>query len=376
MKMLRIGLVLVLLLSMALSAVALAAPQQTVRIACIVTSLTGALTKNGEYITNGIKMAVDEVNAKGGIKGKKLEVVFLDDQVKSSEAINAVKKAIYDLKVPVILGSDSSGLVLASMSFSAKEGIPQIVSATNVRITNQKVPTIFRMRANDSVAAQILADYVTEKGFKKIGIMYTNEDYGKGFMEEIQKFLAAQSNSAKTIEVCNIGDTDFTAQILTFKNRGVDAVLGLGKEIEIAKFLRQSKELGLKTAFFGGSPLGLDYVVELAGGAMEGVKIVTHFLPSDTDPKIQEWVQRYMKLFNNQEPETHVVAYYDTIKMLAEIMNKNGTTPQAITKGLQTVNYVGVQSAFKASATGDLVTKQVIGEFKNGKWVVTDAIGK
>ncbi|KYZ75778.1 hypothetical protein AXX12_11265 [Anaerosporomusa subterranea] len=347
-----------------------------VKIAVIVTSLTGPLTKNGEYITNAVKMALEEVNSSGGVKGRKLEAVFLDDQVKSSEAINAVKKAVDDLKVPVILGSDSSGLVLASMPFAAKEGVPQVVSATNVRITRQNVPTIFRMRADDAVAAKILADYVTGKGFKKVGIMYTNEDYGKGFMEEIQKNLQAQKNGAIGLETCNIGDTDFTAQILSLKNKGVDTVLALGKEIETAKFLRQSKELGLKVQMFGGSPLGLDYVVELAGGAMEGVKIVTHFLPSDPDPKVQEWVNKYKKLYKNEEPETHVACYYDAVKMVADIMNKNGTTKEAITKGLKEVNYVGIQSAYKGSASGDLVTKQVVGDFKNGVWTVTDSLGK
>ncbi len=377
-KGIRVCLVLVLLLA-SLTGLNVSAAEKTVNIACIVTSLTGALTKNGEYITNGIKMAVDEVNASGGIKGEKLNVICLDDQVKSSEAINAVKKAIYDLKVPVILGSDSSGLVLASMPFCAKEGIPQITTATNIRITNQGIPTIFRARAGDDVAGKILAQYVHKKGFKKIGIIYTNEDYGKGFMELIQKNLTQLKNPAKAIEVCNIGDTDFTAQILSFKNKGTDAVLALGKEIETAKFLRQSREMGLKTAMFGGSPLGLDYVVDLAGGpkgAMEGVKIVTHFLPSDPDPKIQTWVAKYKKLYNGQEPETHVAAYYDMVKMVAQIMNKNGTTPEAITKGLQKVQYTGIQSQFKGSPTGDLVTKQVIGEFKNGQWQVTDVILK
>jgi branched-chain amino acid transport system substrate-binding protein len=334
------------------------------------------LAKNGEYITNAVNMALEVVNASGGIKGRKLEAVFLDDQVKSSEAINAVKKAIDDLKVPVILGSDSSGLVLASMPFAAKAGVPQVVSATNVRITNQGVPSIFRMRADDAVAAKILAEYVLSKGFKKIGIMYTNEDYGKGFMEEIQKNLTAKANPASALETCNIGDTDFTAQILSFKNKGVDTVMALGKEIETAKFLRQSKELGLNVQMFGGSPLGLDYVVDLAGGAMEGVKIVTHFLPSDPDPKIQAWVTKYKNLYKGQEPETHVACYYDAVKMVADIMNKNGVTKEAITKGLKEVNYVGIQSAYKGSATGDLVTKQVVGDFKKGVWVVTDSLGK
>lgn len=347
------------------------------RIVCIVTSLTGPVAQNGEFITRGIKMALDEVNAKGGVKGQPLEVVFLDDQAKASEAINAVKKAIYDLKTPVILGSDWSGLVLASMQIAAQEGIPQLVTATNVTITSQGVPTIFRLRSNDSVAARILAQYVTDKGFKKIGIMFTNEDYGRGFADETKANLSKLGNPPKTIESCNLGDSDFTAQILSFKNAGVDSILALGKEIELAKFLRQTRELGVKTPVFGGSPMGLDYVVELASpAAMEGVRIVTHFLPTDPDPRIQDWVKRYEALYNGQEPTTHALAYYDAIHLVALVMEKYGTTPRDITKGLKEVQYQGVQSWFIGSPSGDLVNKQVIGEFKGGKWNVVDVIGK
>ncbi|HHY45759.1 MAG TPA: ABC transporter substrate-binding protein [Firmicutes bacterium] len=371
-RILTYGVVLILALLLTIPGVA---AEKTIRIAAIITSLTGPAAQNGVYMTNAIKMAVDEINAKGGVRGQKIEVVFLDDQAKASEAINAVRKAIYDIKTPVILGPDWSGLVLACMPIAAKEGIPQIVSATNVRITNQGVPTIFRMRANDSIPAKAIAEYVTQKGFKKIGIMYTNEDYGKGFMEETQKNLTRLGNPARVIESCNLGDTDFTAQVLSFKNSGADMILALGKEIELAKFLRQTRELGVKTPVMGGSTFGIDYVVELAGGAMEGVKIVTHFLPSDPDPTIQEFVKRYMKLYKH-EPETHIPCYYDTMHFLAQIMEKYGTTPAAITKGLKELKYKGIQSWYIATPEGDLVTKQVVGEFKNGKWIVTDVLGE
>jgi branched-chain amino acid transport system substrate-binding protein len=348
---------------------------QNLRIVCVVTALTGSVAQNGEYITRGINMAVDEINAKGGVGGRKLEVIFLDDQAKASEAINAVKKAIYDLNTPVILGSDWSGLVLASMQIAADEGIPQLVTATNVRITSQGIPTIFRLRANDSVAAEILAKYVNDQGYRKIGIMFTNEDYGRGFADETKDYLAKLGNQPAVIESCNLGDSDFTAQILSFKNSGVDTILALGKEIELAKFLRQTRELGVDTPVFGGSPMGLDYVVELAGGAMEGVRIVTHFLPTDPDPRIQDWVQRYEALYDDQEPTTHALAYYDATHLVAKVMEEYGTSPKDIARGLKEVNYQGIQSWFKGTPSGDLVNKQVIGEFKDGKWNVVAVLG-
>lgn len=343
-------------------------------IAVICTSLTGSLATNGDYMMDGVNMALEEINGAGGINGATLKATFLDDQVKSSEAINAVKKAVDQMKVPVILGSDSSGLVLASMPFAAEAGVPQIVSGTNIRITDQGVKTIFRMRASDATAAKILGEYVFKQGHKKIAFMYTNEDYGKGFMQSTEAILKGLGAQTVASETCNIGDTDFTAQILNIKKAEPDALLVLGKEVETAKFLRQGKELGLKLPTYGGSPLGLDYVVGLAGAdALEGVKIVTHFLPADTDPAVAEFVKKYEAKYN-VEPSTHSVAYYDAIKMVAEVMKKYGTTKDAIAKGLHEIEYKGVQSKFKSDAKGEMVTKQVIGEFKNGKWSVIDRV--
>jgi len=349
--------------------------KESIEIAVVCTSLTGSLATNGDYMMAGVNLALEEVNAAGGINGKTLKATFLDDQVKSSEAINAVKKAVDQMKVPVIIGNDSSGLVLADMPFAAEAGIPQIVSGTNIRITNQGIKTIFRMRANDAIAAKILGEYVVKSDkHKKIAFMYTNEDYGKGFMESTDIIVKGLGAQVVDSETCNIGDTDFTAQILKIKASGADSLLLLGKEVETAKFLRQSKQLGLNIATYGGSPFSLDYVLNLAGAdSFEGLKIVTHYLPQDSDPVVSAFVKKYEAKFKIQ-PSTHSVCYYDAVKLVAEVMKKYGTTKENIAKGLHEIGYTGVQSKYKADANGDMVTKQVIGEYKNGKWSVIDRI--
>ena len=355
---------------------AVASTGEPVEIAIITTSLTGSLATNGEYIMNGVNMALEEVMAAGGINGAELKVTFLDDQVKASEAINAAKKAVSEMNVPVILGPDNSGNVLACMSVAAEAGVPQIVSGTNVRVTSQGVGTIFRMRASDNTAASCLAELVKKDGYTKIAFMYTNEDYGKGFMESTQTFLDTLGIEVVANETCNIGDTDFTAQITKIKDAAPEAILVLGKEIETAKFIRQARETGLSLPMYGGSPLGADYVVELATKeALDGTKIVTHFLPANPDEAVTKFVETYESKFGN-EPTTLSAAYYDGIKMVAQIMNEYGTTAEDITKGLKEIDYVGVQSHFHADETGEMVTKQVVGEFKDGKWSVIDSIGQ
>lgn len=347
---------------------------EAIEIAVVTTSLTGSLATNGEYIMNGVKMALEEVAAEGGINGAELKATFLDDQVKASEAINATKKAVSEMQVPVILGPDNSGNVLACMPYAAEAGIPQIASGTNVRVTDQGVESIFRMRASDATAAKCLAALVEKDGHTKIAFMFTNEDYGKGFMESTKENLEAMNIEVVASETCNVGDTDFTAQITAIKSASPEAVLVLGKEIETAKFIRQARETGISLPMYGGSPLGADYVVELASPeALTGMKIVTHFLPANPDPVVSDFVEKYKEKFGN-EPTTLSAAYYDSIKMVAEVMREYGTTKDDVLKGLKEIEYNGVQSKFKADATGEMVTKQVVGEFKDGMWAVIDSI--
>lgn len=366
-------LVLLIVLSVPLTGLMAQAP---IEIAVIVTSLTGSLAINGDYMTKGVNLALEEINAAGGINGAELKVTFLDDQVQASEAINAVKKAVYEMKVPVILGSDSSGLILASMQYAAEAGIPQVVSGTNVRVTQAGYTTIFRMRASDAIPAKILAEYVyTNDGRKTVSFFNTNEDYGKGFMQATDENLKALGAQVVGYETCNIGDTDFTAQILNIKNQNPEAVLALGKEIELSKFLRQARELGLTTPIYGGSTLGLDYVIDLAGKEnLEGVKIATHYMPQDSDPAVVAFVEKFEAKYDGLEPTTHAVCYYDATHLIAEVMKQYGTTPEQIAKGLHEIEYTGVQSKFKSDETGEMVTKQVIGEFVNGVWTVVASI--
>lgn len=372
-KLVSLLLLLVLTLSLPLTGMV---SQEPIEFAVIVTSLTGSLATNGDYMTKGINLALEEINASGGINGAELKATFLDDQVQASEAINAIKKAIHEMKVPVILGSDSSGLILASMEYAAEAGIPQVVSGTNVRVTQAGYKTIFRMRASDAIPAKILAEYVyNNDGRKNVSFFYTNEDYGKGFMQATDENLKALGAEVLSYETCNIGDTDFTAQILNIKNQNPDAVLALGKEIELSKFLRQARELGLTTPIYGGSTLGLDYVIDLAGKEnLEGVKIVTHYMPQDPDPVVVEFVNKFEAKYDGLEPTTHAVCYYDATHLIAEVMRKYGTTPEEIAKGLHEIEYTGVQSKFKSDDKGEMVTKQVVGEFVNGAWTVIASI--
>jgi len=367
--------IVALLLALLMLCAPVAAMAEAIEIAVICTSLTGSLATNGDYMTKGVNMALEEINAAGGINGVELKATFLDDTVQASEAINCVKKAIYDMEVPVILGSDSSGLILASMQYAAEEKVPQIVSGTNVGITAQGYDTIFRMRASDAVPAKILAEYVySTEGLKNVCFFYTNEDYGKGFMQNTADAYTALGGTVLAQEAGNVGDTDFTAQIMNIKNANPEALLVLGKEIECSKFLRQARELGLTTPVYGGSTLGLDYVIELAGiENMEGVKIVTHYMPQDPDPVVVDFVEKFEAKYEI-EPTTHAVCYYDATKLVAEVMKQYGTTAEDIAKGLREIEYVGVQSKFKADPTGEMVTKQVIGEFVNGAWTVVGSM--
>lgn len=384
-KALRISIVLLVVLGLTFGAAGCGKQEpKVVKLGAVVTSMTGPAALNGEYIQNSIKTAVEEINAKGGIKGKKIEVVYLDDQTKASEGINAVKKLIYEEQVLAILGPDYSSVVLPSMDLAKQGGVPMVVSATNPKITSSGNEWMFRMRGHDGIEAAALVEYaVKEKKFQKFGIFYTNNDYGKGGQQAVEGALAKYNLKPVAVESHNVGDVDFTAQILKFKNANPDAIIMWGVQTELAKFAKQMREMGIQIPFLGGSAVTTSWFIDLVGAKnWEGAIATSHFLPTDPDPVIQEWVKKYQSKYG-KVPDDHTSPYYDTVYMIAKVIEDRGVTGelkkdrQNIRDGLAAIKgYKGVQSMYNTQPSGDMVVKKVIGQFKDGKWVVIGKVGQ
>nr|WP_122011643.1 ABC transporter substrate-binding protein [Maliibacterium massiliense] len=338
-----------------------------------VATLTGTNATIGDQIVKGAEMARQEINDAGGINGAELKFNVIDDQQTADQALTAVKKAVDQNKAQIIMGPDSSNLVLAGLPYAAQNKVPLIVSGTNAKVTGQGYKTVWRVRPNDDTTALNMIDAV--KDYDKVGYFYTNEDYGLGFLNTMEPAYKQSGKEFVLKETCNIGDTDFSSQITKLKNANLDALIVVAKEVEGAKFLRQAHELGLDVPMYAGSSMGGDMVLELAGAdALEGLTILTPFVPTDPDPDLQTFVKKF-KDAHGVEPLNHAVAYYDMTYLVAKVLSEYGTTKEQIAEGFSKVEYEGLLATYKSDEKGDMVFTQSLAQFKNGVWEYVGPVG-
>lgn len=338
-----------------------------------IATLTGTNATIGDQIVKGAEIAREEINAAGGINGAELKFNVIDDQQTADQALTAVKKAVDQLRTEIIMGPDSSNLILAGLPYAAEKKVPLIGSGTNYKVTGQGYDTIFRVRPNDNTTAVNMVDAV--KDYERVGYFYTNEDYGLGFLNAMEPEMKSQGKEFVVKETCNIGDTDFSSQITALRNANLDALVVIAKEVEGAKFLRQAHELGLKLPMYAGSSMGGEMVMELTGPEpLEGLTILTPFVPTNPDPKLQEFVKKFRDA-HGVEPLNHAVAYYDMTYLVAKVLSEYGTTKEEIAQGFRQVEYTGLLATYKADENGDMVFKQSMAQFRDGVWEYVGPVG-
>ncbi|MGE5508849.1 MAG: ABC transporter substrate-binding protein [Chitinophagales bacterium] len=364
-KILVLAVVLVALLS---SVTAFAADKEVV-IGQIITSLTGAAAMYGDYQKNAAQMAVDEINASGMLKGIKLKLVQLDDAAKPDVALNAAQKLIFEHNPTVILGADWSGNTLAIAPLIASKGIPQLTSSKSRKITHEGNKTIFRLVDMGPFIGKALVDYAYEKGYRKMAVLYTNSDYGVSGGEGAKRQILAKGLKVYAYETYNVGDTDFTAQLQRIKNSGADCVIDYSIQIEGAKSFRQMRELGINLPVFGGDAfITPDFAQLTDPDLVEGTIAATTFIPGNPDPKVQEFVKKYKKLYG-EEPEDHASPYYDAVYIVANAIKAVGTDRAKIADYIAHLKgFKGVNGDHTADKWGNLVHTAVLAKYHNGKW--------
>jgi branched-chain amino acid transport system substrate-binding protein len=339
-------------------------------------AITGTNAAIGEEIVYGTMMAVEEINEAGGINGRELKIEVIDDQNVASEGLNAAKKAIDQLGAEVLLGPDGSNIVLAALPYAAEKNIPLLATGTNWRVTGSGYKNVFRFRPNDNSTAVVISQIVKQKNYQRIGYFYTNEDYGLGALQSLQKLFDAQGQKILAAETCNIGDTDFTSQIMKLKNAKLDVLILFAKETEGAKFLRQAYELGLDVIKYAGSAMASNFVMDLATPeAQEGMYVIIPFVATNPDPQVQAFVKKYNEKYNIPIPINHAATYYDTTHILALVLKKYGTTRDKIIQGMREIAYDGVLTNFKADEFGDMAIQQSLAICKNGVWEFDSYVG-
>lgn len=336
--------------------------------------LTGDTAAQGLQDRAGAELAVAEINATGGVKGKKLEMTAFDDQANPQQATIVAAKIASEGDYLFVLGHNNSGCSLAGLPAYANVGLPVISPAnTAPTLTDLGYKNYFRIIANDLLTAQQLADLgVKEKGLKKAGILWENTDYGKSLHDLIESALKSRGVQIVGDESFVPGvDRDYSAQLTKFKGAGVDSIYMMTEYTASALILKQARTLGLQAQAFGSSGASNPKLIELAGPAAEGAIVVSAFDPNDQRPKQVAFIQKFMGKKNGERPGEWGAHSYDIVYLVKAAI-ESGATDRAslITKLHALKGFEGVTGLTEFNDKGDVPGKKMVTlRVENGKFV-------
>ncbi len=291
-----------------------------------VLSMTGNEATFGSSTNSGTKLAVEEINAAGGIKGKKVRVITLDNQGKPEEAATAVTKLITQNKVIAVLGEVASSRSLAMAPIAQQYKIPMVSpSSTNPKVT-EVGDNIFRVCFIDPFQGKVMAKFASEQKYKKVAVLRdVKNDYSVGladvFVEEFKKLggtiVIDQSYSA--------GDIDFKAQLTAIKAKAPEAIFVPGYYTDVGLIaLQAKKDVGLKVPLLGGDGWDSPKLTEVAGDALNGSFFSNHYSTEDKSPLVQDFIKRFQTKFN-VVPDGLAAMGYDAAKVLFDAMGRATT---------------------------------------------------
>lgn len=309
-------------------------------------SLTGDQAVWGQCEFNTVKMLVEELNAAGGLLGRKLEVIGYDTRGDAMEAVNAVRRLTSQDKVVTIIGPNASGQAIPISSILEEMKVPDIATvATNPKVTvvDGKVkPFNFRVCFIDPYQGAVAAGYAYDVlKFRKAAVLYdVADDYSQGLTEFFIKTFTQKGGKIVAKEAFKFGDTDFRPQLSKIKAANPEVIFMPYFFKEVALSASQARELGIKCVLMGGDGWPSEVLLEMAKDAIEGSYIVNHL--DFEDPEVQDFKQRYMKKYN-RKVELNGYLAHDAFLMFVDAVKRAGSfDPVAIRDALETTDIKGI----------------------------------
>lgn len=341
-------------------------------------SLTGSEATFGNSSHEGTQLAVDEINAAGGVLGRKVDLHTEDTRSAQQESAIVVKKLISRDKAVAILGEVASSRSLEAAPICQAAKIPMISpSSTNPRVT-EVGDYIFRVCFLDSFQGAILARFGknTLKSQNCAIIMDVSQAYAVGLADYFKKPFIENGGKIVAEQKFSGGDKDFKAQLTAIKAANPDAIFVPGYYTEAALICRQARELGIIVPIFGGDGWEAPELVQIGGAAMENTYYSTHFSPESSDPKAQEFVKKYKAKYKNKVPDAMAALGYDSAMVLAEAIKKTGTTegPKVRDALAGIKDYSGATGKTTIDPHRDASKAAVVIAVKNGKFVQIETI--
>ena len=344
--------------------------------------ITGPVQFLGQHMKWGAELAAEEVNARGGVLGRRLAMLMEDSKCNPSEAVAATEKMLARDQVAVLMGDICSSATLAMMPIVERAGIPLMVTiSTHPGITEKAGaggnPWVFRINPQDAALATAMARWLlAHRPYRSVAYLAEDTDYGRGGVEAMRKELEPKGVKTQSVDYFKKGESDYITFLTKAKGAKPDALLLFMLDQELQNFMRQYRQLGLTIPITGRPALVSGLVKELvAGGTFNGSSTIYPYYAGFDAPKNKAFVEKYTRKYG-QEP--HYVAFemYEGVLVMAEaIRAAGGTRPDALRDALRKARVESILGAIEFDGHHQAHNKALIMEIKGGRLEVVELPG-
>ena len=340
----------------------------------MVNPLTGDAATYGVSHKNGLELALAEINQAGGVKGQQIELVTHDDAGDPKQAAAGAQKFADMKSVVAIVGSCLSSNTLAMVPITDKAKLPHsVISSSSSKLSGMS-KYFFRMAVQDDKVGGLMVDLSQEKFKpKKIALMYLNNDYGKGLLASIEPQIKKYGLTMTSAQTYLATDKDYSALLTKVKAEAPDVLLVGSTYTDGGLIVKQAREMGLTLPIVGPTGLYSPKYMEIAGKAVDNSFFLGVFVPTNPDPKVQEFVKKYKEKYG-MEPDTFAALAYDQGYVLKDAIEKaaaKGTvTRESLREAMAASNFKGITGTVTFDDKGDWVRPYLYVTVKDGKFVV------
>src|SRR6266496_3388198 len=341
-------------------------------------SLTGKEAAFGQSSHKGTLLAIEELNAAGGVLGKKIELVYEDNRSTPGESATVVQKLISRDRVVAILGEVASGRSLEAAPICQKNKIPQVSpSSTNPQVTEMG-DYIFRVCFTDPFQGKLLADFAkrTLKAQQVAILTDVAAPYSVGLTRYFKEPFLAHGGTVVMEKSFSSGDKDFKPQLTAIKAANPQAIFAPCYYTEAGLIAVQARQLGISVPLFGGDGWEAPELIQIGGSALEGTYYSTHYSAEDQSPLVQSFVKKFKARFSGETPDAMAALGYDSAAVLVDAINRAGSTegPKIRDALATTKDFIGVTGNTTMDPNRNATKPAVIITVKEGRFKYVETI--
>jgi len=337
----------------------------------IIGAMSGTNAILGDWMKKGVTLAVEEKNAEGGIQGCPINLLIYDDEADCTKSVNLAQKVATEDDVIAAWATTNSSCAIAAIPIFQQYKIPQFTFGTNVQITQQGSPFVFRSCPAGPAYEDPLVDFLVGEGYTKFAILGDNAAYGQGEAQYQTDALARHNLTPLVYEQHGIDDKDFSGQLTKIIAAEPEVLLLASSEVAGGLIAKQARQLGFEGIMAGGSAMSTPKFVETAGAeAAEAVYYTAPYPGNDANDQTRKFSAAYQARWN-EEAETHGANVYDLMQIFFIAAEKaSPLTPENVAAEMHKVcDYQALQGLACVTETGETLTATLLGQIKDGKHV-------